>query len=132
MKAIIDTEVVFLHRDVTIHSAIVKMKDAKKSSALILNDENEVVGILTERDIFRKIALIDVQDKLSFKVSTVMSFPVNFCQNYNLVAQIQKFHQEYGFRHFPIIKKDAKSNKKEDIAGMVSDTSIFKYYIKKM
>ena len=132
LKAIIDNDVVYLSRDVTIHGAIVKMKDEKKSCSLIVDETDQVVGILTERDIFRKIALLDVEDKLLHKVSTIMTTPVKFTEKSSMIHQIKKQHKDYGFRHFPIIKDNALTRTKEDILGIVSDTSIFKYYIYKI
>ena len=104
------------------------MIDGKKSCALIVNDKKEIVGILTERDIFRKIAGLDVEDKLIYKICTIMSYPIRFCEDKELLPQIKNLHLNYGVRHFPILKVGAQPHL-ENLVGMVSVTAIFKFLL---
>ena len=105
-----------------------KMIAEKKSCALIINKKNEIVGILTERDIFRKIANLEVEDKLVYKVCTIMSYPIHFCEDKELLPQIRDLHLNKGVRHFPILKVGAMPHL-ENLVGMVSVTAIFKYLL---
>lgn len=124
----IDYKPLILKRNDSIHQAILKMIGEKKSCALIVNKKTEIVGILTERDIFRKIAALEIEDKLVYKVCTIMTSPIHFCEDKDLLPQIKHLHLTYGVRHFPILKVGALPHL-ENLVGMVSVTAIFKYLL---
>ena len=125
---LIDCKPLILDRDVSIFQAITKMISEKKSSSLVVNKEKEIVGILTERDIFRKIATLEVEDKLVYKVCTIMSYPIHFCEDRELLPQIKALHLNRGVRHFPILKVGALPHL-ENLVGMVSVTAIFRHLL---
>lgn len=127
-ETLIDYKPLILARDDSIHTAITKMIGEKKSCALIVNGDKEIVGILTERDIFRKIAGLELDERLIYKVCTIMTYPIRFCQDKDILPQVKDLHLNYGVRHFPILKVGALPHL-ENLVGMVSVTAIFKYLL---
>ena len=73
MDRFIDKQPLFLSSETSIHHAIQKMIDLGKCNLLVYDKDQNVVGIVTERDILRKIAILAIDDKLSYNISTIMT-----------------------------------------------------------
>ncbi|MCX6117608.1 MAG: CBS domain-containing protein [Proteobacteria bacterium] len=120
--SMINSNVVFVPQEMPMQEAVQIMIDKGISSLLVLDGEENVVGILTERDIVRKFTLLDMGDKLTRNVLTLMTRPVLFAHVKTLRADITRFHLEHKFRHFPVIQ--GNTTKKENIVGIVSITDL--------
>ncbi len=126
-EKVINPNVVFVNSTATIKSAIEIMMEKKISSVLVIDEETNVIGIVTERDIVRKLTLVDVPDKLERAVSTIMTRPVSFVSLESYKDDILAVYLAKGIRHFPILKgKDAKSN---NIVGIISVTDFLKQFL---
>ena len=123
----INSTVSFAKHDMLMHDVVKEMIDKKISSVLVEDDKENIVGIITERDIVRKFTLLEVEDKLNRTVSTIMSRPVEFVQVKDVHKQIVKLHLEKRIRHFPVLS--AKEHKKENLIGIVSITDVARNYM---
>lgn len=124
---VITPNVVYVTGQATIKAAIEIMVDKKISSVLVSDEHDNVVGIVTERDIVRKLTLVDVPDKLDRPVSTIMTRPVSFVTVDNYQQDILSVYLDKGVRHFPLLK--GKEPKKENVVGIVSATDFLRQYL---
>ena len=123
----INSTVSFAKQDMLMHDVVKEMIDKKISSVLVEDDKENIVGIITERDIVRKFTLLEVEDKLNRTVATIMSRPVEFVQVKDVHKQIVKLHLDKRIRHFPVLS--AKEPKKENLIGIVSITDVARNYM---
>jgi CBS domain-containing protein len=119
---LVNSNVIFIGQDMLMQEAVQLMIDKKISSLLVIDHEETVVGILTERDIVRKFTLLDMQDKLTRTVMTLMTRPVMFAHVSTLKKDITSLHLDYKIRHFPVVT--GNGNKKENVVGIVSITDL--------
>lgn len=123
----INSNVVFVNQDSLIQEAVQEMIVKGISSIMVEDGTGHIVGIVTERDIVRKFTLLDVEDKLTRTVGTIMTRPVAFVQVKDFHKQIIKLHLERRIRHFPVLS--AKEPLKENLVGIVSITDIARNYM---
>lgn len=121
------SNVLFARTDDLIAEVVRIMIDQKVSSVLVLDSQDIVVGILTERDIVRKFTLVEISDKLNRPVSSIMTRGLEFVSLDNIYDQIIKLHLEKRIRHFPIL--NGKTAKKENIIGIMSITDFLRQHI---
>lgn len=122
----INSEVAFVTSETPIQDAVKLMVDRKISSVLVIDTAEKVVGILTEKDIVQKFTLLDVKDKLTKQVNTVMSPGVVFVKLDRLLEDATQLYMQKGFKHFPVVK--GHENKKSDIVGLISISDLFRYF----
>lgn len=121
------SRIVCVKDDVLIED-VVKIIVEKKISSVLVQDKNHlIVGIITERDIVRKVTLLDVKDKLSHTAATIMTRGVKFVSLDNLEEQIIDLHLKERIRHFPIL--DGLTPVEQNIVGMISITDFVRRYI---
>ena len=119
---LINSNVVFVHQDMPMQDAVKTLIDNKISSILVLDSDNQVVGILTERDIVQKFTLLEIEDKLSRTVGTMMTRPVMFAGVNTLKADVTRMHLNHKIRHFPVL--NGKDPHKDNVVGIVSITDL--------
>lgn len=118
----INSNVVFVHQDLPMQDAVKTLIDHKISSILVLDSDNQVVGILTERDIVQKFTLLDMEDKLTRTVGTMMTRPVMFAGVNTLKSDVTRMHLNHKIRHFPVL--NGKEPHKNNVVGIVSITDL--------
>lgn len=109
--------------DVAVHAMI-----DKAISCVLIEDKNEVIcGIVTERDIVRRLTLSSKKDKLQAKVRAIMTYPVLSIPPTDIKKNLRPllFHQR--LRHFPIATTNAP--KSADLIGMVTVTDLARMYV---
>ena len=126
-QVIISPSVIFTKQDEIMEQVIARMIDDKVSSVLVTNEDEEIVGIVTERDIVRKFTLLSKSDKLKAKVITVMTRPVNFVYLDSIDEDIAHLHSNFGIRHFPVLSSNKATL--ENLVGMLTSTDIFRLWI---
>jgi CBS domain-containing protein len=98
--------------DQTLGQAVEELRD-RHVGALIVTDENgALAGILSERDIVRKLAETPGQT-LPQKVSDVMTAKVVTCTPADTLVSILKLMSEGRFRHMPVVEDG-------NVVGMVT------------
>jgi CBS domain-containing protein len=130
-KRMLTKKAIFCDSDEAIDRVIGKMIKFGISSVLIVNDAERVVGIVTERDILRKIATLDIDRKLDHPIRTVMSVDVAFVSASNLLLDIVKLHSERGLRHFPV-QTQGNSKHKDNILGIITVTDLARQFLDDM
>lgn len=104
----------------------------KISSILIIDEGREIIGIVTERDILRKISTLDVDMKLARPIRTIMARPVKFVYEESLLSDIKILYHSLQCRHFPVLKKKDSPTNLDSLVGIVSATDIFRHTLKSL
>lgn len=89
---------------VTVFAAISRMAD-RGVGALVVVDEDEVVGILTERDYLRKVALRGRTSRDTI-VSAIMTTPVVCVSPSRSVEECMAIMTHRRIRHLPVVVRD--------------------------
>jgi CBS domain-containing protein len=128
--ALMSQTVESMSAEATIHAVLERMVSLDISCMLIHNATHHIVGIVTERDVLRRYALLDVPGKQVRSISTLMSRPVRFARLSTLRADLAQLHAEAKLRHFPVI--DGESPTTTNVVGMVTMTDLGRQYLGEM
>jgi CBS domain-containing protein len=111
-------DVLKIEADATVYDALVKVVDANVGSILV-TDGGEVVGIMTERDYLRKIA---VRGRTSHDtiVREIMSAPLVYVTPETTIEEAMAIMTDRRIRHLPVAEND-------DIVGIVSIGDLVKF-----
>jgi len=105
------TEVATASPDTTIFDAAVKMNEKKIGSLVIVKDD-QIAGILTERDILNRVIVNNLDPKKT-PVGEVMTSPVCVANLDTLTDELRLVMRERRIRHVPIVEEGK-------LCGMVS------------
>lgn len=86
----------------SVYNAIRLMAE-KQIGALVVTDDNAIVGIVTERDYARKIVLMDRSSKTT-AVRDIMSTHVRFVQPEQTTYDCMALMTERRMRHLPVLE----------------------------
>lgn len=104
-------EVISVAPDLSVLDAIKLMADRLVGSLLVMNDE-ELRGIVTERDYARKV-IIKGRSSETTSVSEIMSTEVLTTSSSQTVNQCMELMTERRIRHLPVVEDDR-------VIGMIS------------
>lgn len=104
--------------ETSVYDAIVLMVDANVGSLLVL-EEGEPVGIVTERDYLRRVALTE-RTARAMRIREVMSAPVVSVTSDTTVDECMEIMTERRFRHLPVLDDG-------ELAGIVSIGDVVKF-----
>ncbi len=99
-----ESRVLTIEKDATVYQAIERMAEHNVGS-LVVMDGDDVVGIVTERDYLRDIALKGRSSK-STTISEIMSSQVIFAQPDDSIQRCMAVMTEHRFRHLPVTGPD--------------------------
>ncbi len=89
--------------DQTLHDAVVSLRDHKIGALPVVDAEGALIGILSERDIVRKLA--DTPGRtLPHRVEEVMTRDVETCAAGDALVTVLKRMTEGRFRHMPVME----------------------------
>ncbi len=91
--------------DATVHDAVVMMVGANVGSLLVIS-AGEVIGIVTERDYLRRVALAD-RPQRTIAVREVMTAPVVTVTGSAGIEECLELMTERRFRHLPVVENGA-------------------------
>jgi predicted transcriptional regulator len=97
------------------------MKDNKIGCVVVVNESNDPVGIITERDIINNLTIEDAG--LRSQVVNIMSNPIITLLETNSIMDALQTMTTNNFRRLPVI------NKEEKLVGIVTNKDIFKIII---
>jgi CBS domain-containing protein len=123
---LIPKPVFFVDVSMSIDETLRCMIKNRISSVLVCN-KNDVCGIVTERDVIRKIVLLEIERKYDHKINTVMTRNVEFVRHDHIYEDIVRLHVEKKRRHFPVLKGDAPL--RSNVVGMITVTDICRAYL---
>ncbi|KQM12173.1 hypothetical protein AOA80_04075 [Methanomassiliicoccales archaeon RumEn M1] len=105
--------------DDSVQSAIELMVENDQGSVIVVDPDDKVVGIFTERDVLRRY--LTSQDKfLHLKVSEVMSSPVTTVSTDTPVAEALAIMNRKNIRRLPVVDEN------NHMIGFVSWMEMFK------
>ncbi|NLK26517.1 MAG: CBS domain-containing protein [Euryarchaeota archaeon] len=105
--------------DDSVKSAIQLMVDNDQGSVIVLDENEKVIGIFTERDVLRHY-LTNQSKFLYLKVSEVMSSPVATVSMDTSIADALTLMNKKNVRRLPVVDADGK------MVGFVSWMEMFK------
>ncbi len=93
--------------DTSIAEAIQTMLDRRVGAVAVVDHEFKVVGVFSERDVLRKVALSG-KDPRQMKVSEVMTMAVEMATNETTSIEALNAMLESHFRHLPIVDRNGR------------------------
>ncbi len=127
VKAIIarkGREVVTIEPTATVSNAIKMLTERKIGALVVLGADERVIGILSERDIVRRLAECGVST-LDEPVSNAMTRRVITCSEADTMASLMESMTFGKFRHLPVIEQGR-------LVGIVSIGDAVKYRLYEM
>ena len=101
------------------------MKEGKVGSIIIIEQSTEPVGIITERDIVRRL-ISDGKDPTITKAADIMSEPLITVEEDTHLYDVAKKMVKHKIRRLPVV------NDNNTLVGIVTVTDIIKYFQKKL
>jgi CBS domain-containing protein len=117
VKDVMKTNVVVINADAPVKEAAKLMAKHEIGSVVVI-EKNEVKGIITERDIVRKVVAAE-KDK-NLKVKDVMSHPIIVTSPEVTIETAAKIMRKNGVRRLPVI------DKKGYVVGIITENDILK------
>ena len=111
-------DVLQIDGDATVFEAITIMVEANVGS-LLVSDEDEIVGIMTERDYLRRVTLEGRTDKET-PVRDIMSSPVYVVTPDTPIGECMALMTDRRIRHMPVVEEG-------EVVGVVSIGDLVKY-----
>jgi CBS domain-containing protein len=127
LNRVISSNVAFVTGETLIRDVVVLMTERNISSVLVKNEAEEIIGIITERDIVQKFTLLDVSDKLTRMSNVIMSRPVVFVRLDDIPNGVIDLHLRMKIRHFPVLS--AAEPIVANVAGILSITDIARSFL---
>jgi len=106
--------------ETTVRDAIKKMEDISAGTALVM-DGGEVVGIISERDVIRKVVLLDKSID-AVKVKEIMTTNLTSITQETSLDDCMQLITEKRIRHLPVICGG-------NLCGIISIGDVVKYLI---
>jgi CBS domain-containing protein len=107
--------------EASVADAIFAMNQANIGAVVVVEQE-KVVGIFTERDVLRKVCFRSLEDMKLTKVSEIMTTAVITGTPETTVEEAAAFFTEKRCRHLPIIEHDK-------LVGLISSGDVTKWII---
>jgi CBS domain-containing protein len=114
------SEIFKITPDESVYNAVKLMDEKAVGSLLVLDDNEQLIGIFSERDCFRKVVL-EGRRSMDVKVSEVMTKKVIYVSPDNTVDECMALMTEKRFRHLPVI------DDKGSILGVISSGDLVKH-----
>ena len=105
--------------DAPISSAIKTLAEKEIGSLIVVNNQNKVTGIFTERDIITRIALKAVDIKTA-QISTVMTQNPEILKENTSIARALYMMSSGGYRHLIIQNKEGETVKVLSVKDFIS------------
>jgi CBS domain-containing protein len=111
-------EVSTIPPDATVRAAAEALAAANLGALVVSPDGTSLVGIVSERDIVRQLA-VEGPPLLDQPVSSIMQAEVQTCAGSDHVDQLMELMTEHRIRHLPVVEDDA-------LAGIISIGDVVK------
>ncbi len=104
--------------EATVRAAAAALADANVGALVVSADGSAVAGIVSERDIVRRLA-VDGPDLLDRPVAELMQSEVHTCRGADHVDQLMHLMSEHRIRHLPVVEDGS-------LAGIISIGDVVK------
>ena len=108
-----DAEPAFVRVETTVEQAIQTMLDRHVGAVAVIDEEQRVAGIFTERDVLRRLSLSQ-RDPATTPVREVMTTPVEMATRATTPSEAVATMLERHYRHLPIVDDEGR------LLGMLS------------
>ncbi|WP_305989530.1 CBS domain-containing protein [Roseibium sp. MMSF_3544] len=108
----------------SLHEAVELLKEKRIGAVLVKDAEGKLQGILSERDIVRRLAETPGQT-LGQKVEDIMTTNVEVCAPDDALISVLRKMTDGRFRHMPVIENDT-------ILGIVTIGDVVNYRLKEL
>jgi CBS domain-containing protein len=112
------TDVLKIDASSTVFDAIKKIVD-KNVGSILVTEGDEVVGIMTERDYLRKIAVLGRTSHETL-VSEIMTSPLVYVTPETTIEESMAIMTDRRIRHLPVVED-------EDVVGIISIGDLVKF-----
>jgi CBS domain-containing protein len=112
------TDVLKIDASSTVFDAIKKIVD-KNVGSILVTEGDEVVGIMTERDYLRKIAVLGRTSHETL-VSEIMTSPLVYVTPETTIEESMAIMTDRRIRHLPVVEN-------EDVVGIISIGDLVKF-----
>ena len=123
LKKIIETDLLVVHPEATLGELVDRVKVSKRNIFPVVNDQDELMGVVTLDDI-RKI-MFDREAQENTKVKTLMSAPPASVQPHENMQSVMSKFEISGAWNLPVIEEGKYK-------GFLSKSTIFNTYRKKL
>ena len=117
-----DPEAAAVSVEASVADAVSLMLDRHVGAVAIIDSQNRVAGIFTERDVLRKMALSG-DDPAKKPVRDVMTTPVELATLVTGPGEALAIMLERHFRHLPVVDHDGK------LLGMLSIRNVLQWRV---
>ena len=114
-------DVVVIDPAASVTELVAILRDRNLGAVVVSSDGHTVEGIVTERDVVRKLA--DGPEFLSSPVSTIMTAVVHTCSPDDSVRSLMETMTNARIRHIPVVDEDRQ------LGGIVSIGDVVKSHI---
>lgn len=122
LSALNPSKVKCLYDTASVHDVVLLMQEYKFGSVVIINHQNKLVGIITERDILMKV-VGKIKNKKRTNVKHIMTAnPIALKGSDKLVFVMHNMYTG-GFRHVPVV------NDQDEVVGMISIKDVMSYIL---
>lgn len=90
------------HGDTTVFDAVQKMAAKNFGSIIVVDEDHRVRGMMTERDIFRRLIAMEMDPKTT-KVSDIMTTPVRKARADDDLLEWLRMMSNERFRRLPVV-----------------------------
>ncbi|MEQ1787690.1 MAG: CBS domain-containing protein [Acidimicrobiales bacterium] len=111
-------EVATVLPEATVRAAAQALADVNVGALVVSPDGSTLVGIVSERDIVRRLA-VDGPDLLDQPVSSLMKAEVHTCSGADTIDQMMHLMSEHRIRHLPVLADGV-------LAGIISIGDVVK------
>ncbi len=95
----------YIGKNQTLMEASKKLFENKIGALPVCEEDKKIQGIISERDIIKKIALFG-NKSLNLKVNDTMTLIVSSCKSSDTVKNVISRMKKGKFRHMPVIEKN--------------------------
>lgn len=110
--------VITISPDATVRELIARLAEHNVGALIVSNDGNGVDGIVSERDVVRKLHADE--SVLDSPVSMIMTADVHTCEGGHTALELMQLMTEHRFRHVPVVDADGT------LTGIVSIGDVVK------
>ena len=112
-------DVLKIEASATVFEALKKVVAANVGSILVTDDAGQVIGIMTERDYLRKIAVFG-RTSHDTLVGEIMTSPIIYVTPETTVEESMAIMTDRRIRHLPVVEND-------EVVGIISIGDVVKF-----
>lgn len=110
-----------IHPGESVLTATQLMNEHGIGALLVIDSEDNLVGIFTERDVLRRVVAVELQPS-SVMVGDVMTTEIACCSPDTKIDDAHSIFRQYRIRHLPVLSNDG------EVVGLISIGDLNAYH----